>query len=98
MSFKINSSAEEKFIASKEAALLCGYTIDHISRLCRQEKLNALREPNGRWHATKESLIAYQENARRLKFERYDYESFWSRIIHGEGWIQMFAEKKRNSA
>lgn len=34
------------------------------------------------------------ENIRRVKFERYDYESFWSRIIHGEGWIQIMADKK----
>ena len=34
------------------------------------------------------------ENIRRVKFERYDYEKFFSRIIHGEGWIQMYADKK----
>lgn len=34
------------------------------------------------------------ENIRRLKFERYDYETLRSRIIHGEGWIQIQAEKK----
>ena len=33
------------------------------------------------------------ENIRRVKFERYDYEKFFSRIIHGEGWIQMYADK-----
>ncbi len=38
------------------------------------------------------------ENIRRLKFERYDYSTIMSRIIHGHGWIQMFAEKKRNAA
>jgi ubiquinone/menaquinone biosynthesis C-methylase UbiE len=35
------------------------------------------------------------ENVRRVKFERYDYETLLSRIIHGEGWIQMYADKKR---
>ena len=34
------------------------------------------------------------ENIRRLKFERYDYTTLRSRIIHGEGWIQMYADKK----
>ena len=34
------------------------------------------------------------ENIRRVKFERYDYETLMSRIIHGEGWIQMYADKK----
>lgn len=33
-------------------------------------------------------------NVRRLKFERYDYETLLSRIIHGEGWLQFFADKK----
>lgn len=32
-------------------------------------------------------------NLRRLKFERYDYETLKSRIIHGEGWIQFYADK-----
>lgn len=34
------------------------------------------------------------ENIRRVKFERYDYESWQSRLIHGEGWIQIMADKK----
>jgi len=33
-------------------------------------------------------------NLRRLKFERYDYEKPFSRLIHGEGWIQIMADKK----
>ena len=33
-------------------------------------------------------------NVRRLKFERYDYETLRSRIIHGEGWLQFYADKK----
>ena len=32
-------------------------------------------------------------NIRRVKFERYDYEKFLSRIIHGEGWLQFYADK-----
>ena len=35
------------------------------------------------------------ENIRRVKFERYDYSTLRSRIIHGEGWIQMMADKKK---
>jgi ubiquinone/menaquinone biosynthesis C-methylase UbiE len=34
------------------------------------------------------------ENLRRVKFERYDYETLKSRIIHGVAWIQIFADKK----
>ncbi|MBU0649368.1 class I SAM-dependent methyltransferase [Patescibacteria group bacterium] len=30
---------------------------------------------------------------RRVKFERYDYETLGSRIVHGEGWIQIYADK-----
>ncbi len=35
------------------------------------------------------------ENVRRLKFERYDYEKIWSKIMHGAGWLQFYADKKR---
>ena len=31
---------------------------------------------------------------KRVKFERYDYSSFFSKLIHGEGWIQIYADKK----
>lgn len=34
------------------------------------------------------------KNLRRMKFERYDYKTLVSRIIHGEGWIQFYADKK----
>ncbi|HED38056.1 MAG TPA: class I SAM-dependent methyltransferase [Ignavibacteria bacterium] len=34
------------------------------------------------------------ENIQRVKFERYDYKTLLSRIIHGEGWIQIYADKK----
>ncbi len=34
-------------------------------------------------------------NLKRMKFERYDYETLWSRIIYGEGWIQIYADKKQ---
>ena len=34
------------------------------------------------------------ENLRRVKFERYDYETLKSRFFHGEGWIQFYADKK----
>ena len=33
-------------------------------------------------------------NLRRMKFERYDYEKPLARLIHGEGWIQFYADKK----
>ncbi|MBU0649370.1 class I SAM-dependent methyltransferase [Patescibacteria group bacterium] len=32
-------------------------------------------------------------NLNRVKFERYDYEVLSSRVIHGEGWIQIYADK-----
>lgn len=35
------------------------------------------------------------ENVRRVKFERYDYATLRSRFLHGEGWIQFYADKKR---
>lgn len=50
-------------------------------------------------HRFKESQIrswfvkAGFKNIRRLKFERYDYETLRSRIIHGQGWIQIYADK-----
>lgn len=34
------------------------------------------------------------ENLSRVKFERYNYEDLVSRVIHGEGWIQIYADKK----
>lgn len=33
------------------------------------------------------------DKIRRVKFERYDFEKIWSRIRHGEGWLQFYAEK-----
>lgn len=33
------------------------------------------------------------QNVRRVKFERYDYEKPLSRAIHGEGWLQFYADK-----
>jgi hypothetical protein len=33
------------------------------------------------------------EHIVRLKFERYDYEAFSSRILYGEGWLQFYADK-----
>lgn len=34
------------------------------------------------------------ENVQRMKFERYDYSAFKSRMLHGEGWLQFYADKK----
>jgi ubiquinone/menaquinone biosynthesis C-methylase UbiE len=36
------------------------------------------------------------QNQRRVKFERYDYEKLSSRILYGEGWIQIYAQKMYN--
>lgn len=33
------------------------------------------------------------KNLKRVKFERYDYEKLFSRMIYGEGWIQFYADK-----
>lgn len=33
------------------------------------------------------------KNINRVKFERYDYSTLMSRIIHGEGWLQIYADK-----
>jgi len=33
-------------------------------------------------------------NIKRVKFERYDFEKPLSRFIHGEGWIQVYANKE----
>ncbi len=38
------------------------------------------------------------ENIQRVKFERYDYEKFSSRILYGEGWLQFYADKKINAS
>jgi len=36
------------------------------------------------------------KDIKRVKFERYDYETLMSRIIHGEGWIQIYAYNKKS--
>lgn len=33
------------------------------------------------------------QNIQRVKFERYDYATLGSRIMHGEGWLQFYADK-----
>lgn len=33
-------------------------------------------------------------NLIRVKFERYDYSTIRSRLIHGEGWLQIYADKR----
>lgn len=38
------------------------------------------------------------ETPRRVKFERYDYEKWYNRLYHGEGWIQMIADRKVQEA
>ncbi len=34
------------------------------------------------------------KNMDRVKFERYDYEKWYNKIIFGEGWIQIYANKE----
>ncbi|MEK7659101.1 MAG: hypothetical protein AAB338_00370, partial [Patescibacteria group bacterium] len=65
--FYDNNRNKIKYIPIGELAREFGYEIDHISRLCRQEKLDTLREPNGRWHATRESLAAYRAMTKQIK-------------------------------
>ncbi|MBI4117343.1 MAG: NYN domain-containing protein [Parcubacteria group bacterium] len=62
-----NNQNKTEYIPISELAREFGYEIDHISRLCRQQKIEALRESNGRWHATRASLIAYQTATKQIK-------------------------------
>lgn len=36
-----------------------------------------------------------ESDIHRVKFERYDYQTLKSRIIHGHGWIQMYCYNKK---
>ena len=67
--------------ANKRYNLLDNMYVDYCSRYSESEVRAWLKEA-GFW------------NFHRVKFERYDYAKLWSRIIHGEGWIQIYADKK----
>jgi ubiquinone/menaquinone biosynthesis C-methylase UbiE len=64
----------------------------------RYNLLDNLYTPYTHRYTEKEMRLWFEEfgfeNFKRVKFERYDYESLLSRIIHGEGWIQIYADKK----
>ncbi|MEK7579707.1 MAG: hypothetical protein AAB469_00760, partial [Patescibacteria group bacterium] len=66
---KILISPSEEYLPINELAEEHGYAIDHISRLCRQGRIQAIRKENGRWFATRKSLIEYREKAAGVKKE-----------------------------
>ena len=49
----------EKYISSKQAALLANYTSDYIGQLCRGEKIKSKRIGRD-WFVSESNLIAYQ--------------------------------------
>ena len=51
-----------KYISSKEAAVICNYTIDHIGRLCRSGKLQSKRIGRD-WFVSEASILEYQKKA-----------------------------------
>lgn len=55
--------------------------VDHCDRYSAEEIYSWL-EGAGFW------------NFHRVKFERYDFSTVRSRLIHGEGWIQVYADKR----
>ena len=57
----------KKYLPINELAEEFGYAIDHLSRLCRQGRINSIRKENGRWFATRESLIEYKRKAESVK-------------------------------
>jgi ubiquinone/menaquinone biosynthesis C-methylase UbiE len=67
--------------ANKRYNILDNLYVDYAFRFNEEEIRQWLQDKNF-W------------NYRRLKFERYDYSTIISRLIHGEGWIQVYADKK----
>ena len=77
---QLNSPENQKTFKSKSvlvkdgkvylpASLLAdelGYATDHIARLARQNKVEAICE-NKKWYATKDSLVSYREQAKQNK-------------------------------
>lgn len=70
--------------ANKRYNILDNLYVDYCSRYTENEVREWFRKA-GYW------------NLRRVKFERYDYSTILSRIIHGEGWIQIYADKKERA-
>ena len=55
----MDNSSESKYLSSKDAGALLGYTHDYISRLCRQGKIVGIQK--GReWYVTREELDLFQ--------------------------------------
>lgn len=67
--------------ANKRYNMLDNLYVDYVFRF-RESEIRDWFAKNGYW------------NVRRLKFERYDYSTILSRLIHGEGWLQFYADKK----
>ena len=66
---KILLSPSKKYLPINELAEEHGYAIDHLSRLCRQGRIESIQKENGRWFATKESLIEYRKKTVNVKKE-----------------------------
>ena len=45
-----------------------GYATDHIARIARQNKVEAIYE-NKKWYATRESVVDYKEQAKQNKMQ-----------------------------
>lgn len=67
--------------ANKRYNLLDNMYVDYCYRYT-EDQVRSWFENAGYW------------NLRRVKFERYDYSRVISRIMHGEGWLQFYADKK----
>ncbi len=67
--------------ANKRYNILDNMYVDYCYRYTESE-IRAWLKDAGFW------------NLHRVKFERYDYSTILSRLIHGEGWIQIYADKK----
>lgn len=55
----MNTISEKKYLSSKDAGAILGYTHDYVSRLCRQGKMSGIQK--GReWFVTQEELDAFK--------------------------------------
>ena len=55
----MDNLSEQKYLSSKDAGAILGYTHDYISRLCRHGKMSGIQK--GReWYVTKEELEAFK--------------------------------------
>ncbi len=57
-----------EYIASRDAALDSGYSLDYISKLCRSKKLNA-KLIGKSWFVEKDSLELFLQSQERIKIE-----------------------------